>query len=464
MSKKYTVDDLGEMLEKGIAKLDEASKPVPHGVPHVTTGPIGQDSRGFSLCKALWAARTGKWEQAKPEQEACERYQKALVAANELPQNTEPDGFHIPLGHEFASARVKETDDYRYFKSMWSAHPAEVDVDEVMWNARRGSATVKKSAMSYLQDLIGGTLVAPPVQGELIELIRPKEALLNAGCTSVPLPPNGKITFPRQTGPTTFYWLQENTEVTESNPTTGQISMMAHKGGVLVTVPNELLKFASVSAEGMIRNDVSKSIALGIDYAGLYGTGGGTQPKGLVRYTGTNEVIDYAATTPAPAGVATNGNRIRPEDAYNMVGLIEDRNFEFSGWIFRPRLANSFQGYRADAVTIDDKAGAFVASMMRAMADRMPGENWGGYKVTKSAVVRNNQVKGSSGSTLTEVFGGQWEHLMLGMFGAVEFAASNQAGNTFAKDQTQIRALVYVDSAPRYEGAFCWYKQLLPTV
>ena len=144
-----------------------------------------------------------------------------------------------------------------------------------------------KTAMSYLQDTIGGTLVAPPVQGELIDLIRPRECLLAAGATSVPLPPNGRMVFPAQTGPTSMYWVGENTAITESNPTTGQVAMQAKKGGVLVTVPNELLRYASVAADALIRTDTAKTISLGVDYAGLYGTGGAAQPFGLVNFTGT---------------------------------------------------------------------------------------------------------------------------------------------------------------------------------
>jgi hypothetical protein len=119
-------------------------------------------------------------------------------------------------------------------------------------------------------------------------------------------------------------------------------------------------------------------------------------------------------------------------------------------------MANNILGYRGDATSPGDAAGGFVQSLVRAVTDRVPSENWCGYKTTKSAVIRNNQTKGSN-TACTEIFGGQWEHLMVGMYGAVEFAASNQAGNSFKQDQTQIRALVHVDVVPRYPGAFAWY-------
>lgn len=436
-----------------------------HNAPYVTTGPLA-GSRGFRLCKAI-AAQVGLIDQseAKPELEACRHFTKALESANQLPTGTGTASLMIPLGSELLADDVTSQEGYKVFKSMWDADMPAFDPEEVRWLARRAGkgSSVYKTAMSYLLDPSGGTLVAPPVQGELIELVRPREALQAAGVTRVPLPPNGRIVYPRQTGPTSMYWVGENTSIPESNPTTGQIALQAKKGAVFVTVPNELLKYASVAADALIRTDAAKTIALGVDYAGLYGTGSAAQPKGLTLYTGTNEVIDYKSASPAPKGIGTNGNRLRPEDGYRMVGLIEDRNFEFSKWIFRPTMANNVLGYRGDAAAPDDAAGNFVQGMMRAFGDRLPNNTWCGYEVVKSAVVRANRTKGSS-SVLTEVFGGQWEHLLHGMYGAVEMAASNQAGTTFQQDQTAIRALVHTDFAPRYEGAFVWYDLLLNSV
>lgn len=433
--------------------------------PFVTTGPVCRDSEGFSLLKAVGAARGFiPRDQAKAELNACEQFEKALRDTRCDPDKREPGSIMVPFAMDHLPSETAKHEGAVVMKSMWQAGVAGFDPDEALWLARRlQQGTIQKTAMSYLSDSIGGTLVPPPVQGELIELVRPRECLMAAGATSVPIPANGRITWPRHTGATSFYWVGENTAITESNPTTGQVAMQARKGGVLTRVPNELFKFANVAADGLIRTDMAKSIALGIDYAGLYGTGSAAQPKGLTLYTGANEVIDYKGVSPAPKGIGANGNRLRPEDGYRMIGLIEDRNFDFKGWIFRPTLANNIQGYRGDAAAPDDAAANFVTNLTRAIGDRMPGDNWCGFKVTKSAVVRNTRSKGSA-SNLTEVIGGQWEHLLVGTYGAVEIASSVHGDTTFPQDQTLIRALVFTDVVPRYEGAFVWYDLLLNSV
>jgi len=439
-------------------KLEKALDPNNPGAPAVTTGPVYKDSQGFSLAKAL-AARMGfiNEDQAKDDLYALAQFSKSLHETGTAYSGLASDSWtiKIPLDSRLLPPAVNEHKGFKVFKAMEAAGQARVDPDETRY-------ILRKADLSYLLDTLGGTTVAPPVMGEFIDLIRPREAFMAAGARTVPLPPNGRIAYPRQTGASSAYWVGENTSITQSNPTFGQVILQAKKLGDYVQMPNELLKYAGVAVDGIIKTDMAKTLALALDYACFYGTGSATQPKGLTLYTGTNEVIDYAGVTPAPKGIGTNGNTLRPEDAYRMVGLVEDRNFEFQGWIARPTLANNIMGFRGDAAAPADAAGQFVQGMMRAMSDRLPGDNWCGYKMTKSAVVKNTNTKGSA-TTLTDFFGGQWENWLIGMYGAVELATSNQAGTLFQQDQTAIRALLHCDAVPRYEGAFIWYKQVLQT-
>jgi HK97 family phage major capsid protein len=412
-------------------------------------------SDGFLLTRMIAAQQNFDGVDASNEIEGCKLFKKALAETGMLPAVMENRSFMVPISMDLLPEATMNHEDARVMKSMWDAGAANQDPEETAWLARR----IRKSQSAYI-DNIGGTLVAPPVQGELIELMRPKQALINAGCTTVPLPPQGKISYPRQTSPSTMYWIGENTSITESAVGTGQISLQAKKGGVFLTVPNELLKYASVAADALIRKDAAQTLALGFDNAALYGIGGANVPRGLDKYTGTNQLIAYEGLTPAPKGIGNNGNTLRPEDAYRMIGLIEARNFDFKGWVTTPGLANNINGYRADAATPGDAAGQFVTAITRAITDKMPGTNFGGYPVSKSNVVTSSQTKGS-GTGLTQIWGGAWEHLLLGMYGAVEFATSNQAGSTFQNDQTAVRALIHCDSVPRYEGAFCLYQYLI---
>ena len=63
-----------------------------------------------------------------------------------------------------------------------------------------------------------------------------------------------------------------------------------------------LLLQSSIDVENMIRRDLAEVLALKIDYAGLYGTGGNSEPLGLKNTTGIS-TEDFAANTPTFAEV-----------------------------------------------------------------------------------------------------------------------------------------------------------------
>ncbi len=417
------------------------------------------DSSGFLLGRLAAHLKGAHGVNADNELDACAVFKKSLEDSRYLPDSASVGSYFVPLCIDFLPESVALLPGVRYMKSMWQGAMDRFDPEEAEWLTNGAGGRIRKS-QSYLIDNIGGTLVAPPVQGELIELMRPKQVMMSAGCTSVPLPPNGKVVYPRQTSPSTGYWVGENTSITESQVGTGQIALQAKKLAVYLTVPNELLKYASVAADALIRKDTATTLGLGFDYATLYGAGGDFQPRGLDKYTAANQLIDYAGLTPQPKGVAANGNTLRPEDGYRMIGQIENRNFDFKGWITLPSLANNISGYRADAVTPGDAAGQFVQALTRAMGDKMPGTSYDGYPMNKSNIVKSNLTKGT-GTGLTDLWGGAWEHLLLGMYGAVEFTTSNQAGNTFQNDQTALRSIMFCDSVPRYEAPFIRYTSLI---
>jgi HK97 family phage major capsid protein len=424
---------------------------------HIRTGEDPMSSRGFSLLKAV-GAMTGKIdrEDAKVEIDCMTRFTKAVNDTNYRHNTIGANSLLLPLGMELLPQDVLEHDAYKVFRKAWDAGVSgATDPEEQAWIRRR---FFKAGGLSSVDDALGGTLIAPPQFGELIDLIRPQEALIAAGATVVPLPPQGQIVYPAQTSPTTAYWVGEKQTITDSEIGTGEVTLSGKKLAVLVKIPNELFRFATVAADALVRKDAAKSLALGLDYAGFYGAGA-RQPKGLVSFTGSNEVIDYAASTPTPGGVATNGNVLQPQDGFKMAGLVEDRNFELTGWVCRPIMWGAIASRRGDAVSAADQAGPFVQSITRELGAGA-GNTWCGYKVTKSAVIRADQTKGS-GTGLTEMWGGQWEHMLLGMYGAVEFTTGSTGDTQLATDQTHIRALMTCDATPRYRGAFVYYKALL---
>ena len=74
-----------------------------------------------------------------------------------------------------------------------------------------------------------------------------------------------------------------------------------------------------------------------------------------------------------------------------------------------------------------------------------------------------NLEKSSSGAVLSEVIYGNWQELIIGQWGGLEFMASSETGDAFEKAQTWIRVIQEVDIALRHPESFCLVNDALTT-
>lgn len=443
---------VNEKVEKILSKTPAAGMPHPSqvfGLPNIRHGENPLTSRGFSFLKML-GMLTGQLapDQAKIESDIHSRlhnvYVKSVGNSGYEYRGTghagSPGGkFLAPLATSFMHEEFVDRDFRHEMKSLVAAGTDRADLDEMRW--LRGN-----KALSWLNDATGGALVAPPEQGELIELLRNKEALINAGARVVPLPPQGRLKYPRQTSASLAYWVGENAPISESIIGTGEVTLQAKKLAVLIKAPNELIRFASPAAEALMRDDMTKSLALGLDLAGLEGLGGDNRPLGLINHQNINQVASSAP--------GADGDSLVGQDVYRMISIIEENNAEFEGFIMRPKTMYAYYQLRSDAVAQNDKQGPFLFSMIREASADSPAM-LSGYPVTKSTQISMSRSKGSA-TNLTYIAFGKWSEMLIGMFGAIEFAATTQGSDPFIYDQTWVRGILSSDIQLRYPAAFGW--------
>lgn len=445
-------------LVKKLSSMPAPGTPPPwsvFGPPHARNGEDPLTSRGFSFMKMLGLTLGYlKPEQAKVEMDIHNRMHKCLVEnAGTAPyeygggHRAGDRAFLAPLASNYLHDEFVDRPFRSEMKALVTAGVDGADYDEMKWIRQRQmkSHGYGQKALSWLNELSGGALVAPPEMGELIELLRNKEALVNAGARTVPLPPQGRLKYPRQTMASTTYWVGENFPIPESEIGTGEVTLQAKKLAVLIKSPNELIRFASPAAEALIRDDMTKSLALALDLAGLEGAGGDARPRGLLNMPGI--------TTITSSSPGANGDKVVGQDIYRMVAAVEEANAEFEGYIMRPKTLYKYYQLRFDAVGQGDSAGGFLFSLIREAADGMGKAALAGFPVTKSTQVSQVRSKGNA-SNLTYVLGGMWSDLLIGMFGAIEFSATNSGDGSFIRDQTWVKGILSADIAARHESAF----------
>lgn len=435
--------------------------------PYARKGENPMTSRGFQFQRLLGTI-AGCWpeEDAKVELDLCRRLGDIQVREGghicHHPQHANGKSFLAPFS---ADELVSETvvgpgafpEDFRQeCKSLTQAGANAADPDALQWLMTKAFRGDVKTAQSWMDETLGGALVAPPAFGELIQLFRNKDALINAGCRVVPLPPSGRLKYPRQTSPTTGYWVGEGTStggITASNFNTGTLLLEGKKCAALVTLNNELIRFASPATEAILRADMTKTLSLTVDYAGLQGVGSTTQPLGIL---GTPGVVNNSANITTPPAVNTGG-LVSWQDLYQQfVAAVEANNGEFQGWILRPELFYAFVGARAavynGSTTVQQ--GQFIADQFRSVGQGF-GPILAGFKATTTPQVSNTRVQGTN-KALTYLLGGQWDDYVMAMFGSIEFAQAWQGDTIFPNDQTSVRAILTVDMAPRHPGVFVY--------
>lgn len=236
--------------------------------------------------------------------------------------------------------------------------------------------------------------------GGLIELLRNNTVLLRSGArllTGLTAP----IAFVKQSGAGTAYWVGENpgVDVTESNLTTGIVTLAPKTLQATTAFSRQLLQLSSEDAERMVREDMAAIHAIAIDKAGYHGLGSAGQPMGIY----------YAPDVIAKAmGGGADWTKI-----VDMVAQCADKNALDGtlGWVAQTLLAGRY-------MTIPKIASAAAGFLWEGTVQE---GTMAGY-VARSTSQLSKVMSGSDptgGSSYGLVFG-NWSDMIIGMWGALE--------------------------------------------
>ena len=447
------------------------------GAPNVRKGENTMGSRGYSFVRAVaLITKALPPEQCRLEADVHNKLSEAMYSCkgwSDYRGGHNQTTIKLPLSPAFLmghmgedgaslapqSSGIIDTSFGMELKSLMWAGTAGADPDEAEWLSRKHGTpntlkgwtpdTQKVSNQSWMQQSLGGAVVPFPEMGPLVPLLRNKNACMSAGANVIPLPPSGRIAFPRQTSPTTGYHIGEGVKITQSSVNTDQFTLSAKKIGAYLVTNNELIRYGGPIVEQMFRNDMTVTLGLQLDFDILQGAGSDNVIAGLIGYPG---VVTF---TPTTAASGNNLAKLAPQDIYTFIGNIRSNNANFEGWIMKPELLYAMVGKRASVLASGDNLGLFLFDLTRGF-NKLKGEDGyflGGYGVTDSSNVPGNRVQGTT-TTGTALYGGMWSDLQIAIYGTIEIATADQGDNLFPQDQTAVRAILSADAGPWHPGAF----------
>lgn len=267
----------------------------------------------------------------------------------------------------------------------------------------------------------GGNLVATDLlAGSFIDMLRPRSTIMSLAASMGGLV--GNVAIPKQTGGATAYWLGEGADAQAGQPTTGQVTLTPHTIGVYTDITRQLLLQSTPDAEMVVRNDLLKAMALGIDLAGYYGTGASGQPTGIANITGVN-AVSFAAANPTFAELVAMETAIATDNA-DVLGMCYVVNAKM-------------RGYAKTAPKFTDGTSVAVAGTIWE-----PDNQINGY-----AAQVTNQI--SDG----DVIFGNFSDLIVGMWGGLDLNIDDKSLSK--SGGLRLVTLQDVDIAVRHEESFC---------
>lgn len=256
--------------------------------------------------------------------------------------------------------------------------------------------------------------------GSFIDLLRNDSVVLGLGATRL-TGLTGNITIPRMTAGGTAYWLgDENTAITESQATLGQVSLTPKNVAALTEITHQLIQQSDPSVEQMVMNDLAQVLALAVDVACLRGSGGSGQPQGIVGTSGvgsfdTDATNTYSDVLDAQADVGA-ANALRPGCAY-----------------------------------VADLASAVLLSGRSRFANT-DTPVWNGNLL--EATMAGFPAKATNQMSANTMLFGWWPSIIVAEWGMLELAVN--PFSDFTRGLSQIRAWYTMDTAMRYPAAFSY--------
>lgn len=302
------------------------------------------------------------------------------------------------------------------------------------WDDGLGDDIVKSLQAGDLT--AGGALVPPEYAQEIIELLRPMSVVRAAGARTLPMNA-GSLTLRKQTAGSTAAYVGESTNITKTQPTTGQIVMTSKKLAAIVPISNDLLQFSSSpSADEFVRDDLVLHIATREDQAFLRDDGTQDKPKGL-RYWA------QAANITATNGTSATNIETDCKDAINDLEGNDVRMIK-PAWFMAPRSKNHL-------VNLRDANGNLIFPEIRGGSPTLYG--WPAFVSTN---IPTNLGSGGNESELylvdmVDAIIAEASGLEIAVDSSASYVDSGSLVSAFSRDETLIRAISKHDFAVRHE-------------
>jgi HK97 family phage major capsid protein len=285
----------------------------------------------------------------------------------------------------------------------------------------------------------GGYTIPSEYVPTLIEMQRANSVAIQAGATVMDSLKGSPVLIPKQLSSATVAWLGQNTSISLSDPSFGQVSMTPKTMAIRCQYSNLLQILSQPGMDKILQRDLAKVCGLELDRVALRGSGSSNQPLGL---NGMSGLGTYA--------IGANGGDLTRQDLLKMVGVVDDAN-ALTGklaFVMNPKAKRVLKNER-----IAQYSGQTLGEYVQYPLTDLTLAKGLDYPVYSTTQIPTNLTKSSS-SDCSEVYFGNWEELMIGIWGGLEILATNIGGNAWAQNAIEVRLIQNCDVQVRHAQSF----------
>ena len=277
----------------------------------------------------------------------------------------------------------------------------------------------------------GGNLIQTDVLGaSFIDVLRNAMVLPSLGARFL-TGLQGNVAIPKRTTSVTAYWPGENTAPTEGTNVFGQVTMSPKVIAAYIDIGRRLAIQSSVDVEALVRDDLAKTLAIGIDLAAI----GGATTNGPTGVRGTSGIGSVA--------IGTNGGAPTWASVAGLIKAVETSNALNGSLAF---LTNPKVRYKL-MTTSKQSSGVEGNFILNPDANTLAG-----YPLVVSNQVTSSLTKGSSSGVCSAMFFANWSELIVGQWGGIELMVDPYSLSTTGA--TRIVSLAEVDVCVRHAESF----------
>lgn len=243
----------------------------------------------------------------------------------------------------------------------------------------------------------GSLIGTEHLHGAFIESLRPEVPVIGLGARVIP----GLIqdvVIPRQTAESTAEWIAEDASATESTPTFDGVSLSMKQLSATTRITRKMRKQSLPALDGLLRDDLRKAIAIGLNQAAITGAGTATEPLGILNTPGVT-VLDVSA----------DGQTINWALVTKLISAVDEADASMGslGWLTNNKVKGNMMSAPRDA-----GSGVFIL-------DESHGGKMAGYPIAFSSLVPSNLTKGA-GTNLSALIFGNWSDMLIGQWGGMD--------------------------------------------